>query len=125
MGHIFVTMAVTGNYKNIQYKNIKTDEENKFVRTRSEDADAVPVINNKAGPGTAETEQLSTTNHGDDDDDEVLMNMIRSWQFGSFSSVVLQLYDFSSLFIQISHLFNNNSRVSVVLMRKQLENAIV
>ena len=61
MGHIFVTMAVTGNYKNIQYKNIKTDEENKFVRTRSEDADAVPVINNKAGPGTAETEQLSTT----------------------------------------------------------------
>ena len=61
MGHIFVTMAVTGNYKNIQYKNIKTDEENKFVRTRSEDANAVPVINNKAGPGTAETEQLSTT----------------------------------------------------------------
>ena len=80
MGHIFVTMAVTGNYKNIQYKKIKTDEENKFVRTRSEDADAVPVINNKAGPGpgTAETELLSTTNHGDDDDDEVLMNMIRS-----------------------------------------------
>ena len=123
MGHIFVTMAVTGNYKNIQYKNIKTDEENKFVRTRSEDADAVPVINNKAGAG--DSGDWAAVNHGDDDDDEVLMNMIRSWQFGSFSNVVLQLYDFSSLFIQISHLFNNNSRVSVVLMRKQLENAIV